>query len=92
VKKIARTSPAPVAKTGPYQAVAAAITGTIGMVELGSAAVLRRSELHRRPQLEPSGIFLHLYLISTAHNSSSRTRLFLNAFPPYPELISNSRR
>jgi hypothetical protein len=55
-----------------------------------SAADLRRSELNRRPHLEPSGIFTHLYRISTAHNSSDVKRLFLRAFPANPEIIEHS--
>ena len=53
-------------------------------------ADLRRSELHRRPRLEPSDIFVHLYRISTEHNSNDAKRLFLHTFPPYPEIIQNS--
>src|ERR1039458_1218150 len=53
---------------------------------------LRRSELHRRPHLEPSDIFAHLYRNSKATNSIDTNRLIPNAFPPYPEIISNSIR
>src|ERR1035437_1727000 len=54
------------------------------------SADLRRSELHRRPRLEPSDIFVHLYRISTEHNSNDAKRLFLRIFPAYPEIISHS--
>jgi hypothetical protein len=55
-------------------------------------ADLRRSELRRLPHLEPSDIFAHLYRISTEHNSNDAKRLFLQAFPAYPEIISHSIR
>jgi hypothetical protein len=55
-------------------------------------ADLRRSELHRQLHLEPSDIFAHGYRISTEHNSNDANRLFLNAFPPYPETIEKSSR
>jgi hypothetical protein len=42
--------------------------------------------------LEPSDIFAHLYRISTEHNSNDAKRLFLQAFPAYPEIINDSIR
>jgi hypothetical protein len=53
-------------------------------------ADLRRSgELFGVFRIVP-GLHRSLYRISTAHNSSGRNRLFLNAFPPYPEIIEHS--
>jgi|SRR5271156_318045 hypothetical protein len=56
-------------------------------IEFRFMADLKRSELHRQLQSAPSDILAHLYRISTAHNSSGRKRLFLDAFPAYPGII-----
>jgi hypothetical protein len=53
---------------------------------------MRRSEPHHRPRLEPPGIFWHLYRIATARILTGHNRLFLNVFPPYPEIIEQSSR